>query len=834
MKKTLIVLSSVVAILVLAVLILPLVFKGKIERIVNEKIAATLNAKVSYGAYSLSLLKSFPDLNAHFSDIAVVGKADFEGDTLISLGGLSASINVKSLFKGDGILINSIATDQLLVNLIFTEDEKANWDIFIEPEATPETEAATEPEVDDMLFLLERIDVANFDLIYTDRKGNYTFSMLETSGVVNGDFEGMIATLDIQALSNAVSYVSEGVAYLEKRKVEVATSLIANFETFEFQFEADKSRLNQIPLSVKGGFAMPTDTLVFDIQFEAPELTLKQVLDLVPSAYAHYMKDLQAKGDVTLNGSLTGIMTDEIYPAMAFNFEIVNGEIKHPQLPEVLQIEKLDASLSKAQGSLDLFEFGLHRFDMVLANNPLSMKARFASLMTDPEMDVQIKGVLDFEALTKIVPIDSVVLTGMLRADAKVQGRYSDVENNRFDRFTSAGQFDLSNFKLVNSSFPEGISLSKASLTLKNQSIAVSDLKGQLGKTDFALNGSLDQVIAWFMDKGELKGRFQLNSKLLDLNQFLNQEPSQPVAEAPKQTTEPAQKPATQSEPLELPKNMHLTFNASVQKLVYSTMNITNFNGGIVLKDQVLTLTGLKMNVFGGELGMTGSVIADGRKEPDVNLALKIRDFNLPETYKDVSLMQKYMPFAAKSKGQMSSTLNLKTKISTDLKMILETLTANGTLSMNDLVLVNTSGLDNLKSLVKIDELKNIDVKDFDTAFGIVNGNLEVKPFKTELAKQPVSIGGTANLSGTLKFRIDGKLETKLLASNIQNILTAIPGGQRITTIDLGFDLLGDIQKPQVKFDNDLIKRQAMNQLKSTTPKELEDAAKNLLKKLTK
>lgn len=182
----------------------------------------------------------------------------------------------------------------------------------------------------------------------------------------------------------------------------------------------------------------------------------------------------------------------------------------------------------------------------------------------------------------------------------------------------------------------------------------------------------------------------------------------------------------------------------------------------------------------------------------------------------------------------MSSTLNLKTKISTDLKMILETLTANGTLSMNDLVLVNTSGLDNLKSLVKIDELKNIDVKDFDTAFGIVNGNLEVKPFKTELAKQPVSIGGTANLSGTLKFRIDGKLETKLLASNIQNILTAIPGGQRITSIDLGFDLLGDIQKPQVKFDNDLIKKQAINQLKSTTPKELEDAAKILLKKLTK
>ena len=73
MKKGLIIGGVVFLVLFLALLILPMLFKDRIKVIVDQQIAQSIKATVSYGDFDLSLLAGFPNLNLAVEQISLVG-----------------------------------------------------------------------------------------------------------------------------------------------------------------------------------------------------------------------------------------------------------------------------------------------------------------------------------------------------------------------------------------------------------------------------------------------------------------------------------------------------------------------------------------------------------------------------------------------------------------------------------------------------------------------------------------------------------------------------------------------------------------------------------------
>ncbi len=82
MKKVLIGVGIFLVVLVGAVVAIPFLFKDKINARVKLEINKNLNAKVDYGDFGLSLIKSFPNFSFSLDDLSVVGIGAFEGDTL--------------------------------------------------------------------------------------------------------------------------------------------------------------------------------------------------------------------------------------------------------------------------------------------------------------------------------------------------------------------------------------------------------------------------------------------------------------------------------------------------------------------------------------------------------------------------------------------------------------------------------------------------------------------------------------------------------------------------------------------------------------------------------
>ena len=64
--------------LLLAMAIVPFVFRDKIEAIVKDEINKNVNAKVDFRSVDLSLFKSFPQLNVAIEGLSVTGVDTFQ------------------------------------------------------------------------------------------------------------------------------------------------------------------------------------------------------------------------------------------------------------------------------------------------------------------------------------------------------------------------------------------------------------------------------------------------------------------------------------------------------------------------------------------------------------------------------------------------------------------------------------------------------------------------------------------------------------------------------------------------------------------------------------
>lgn len=831
MKKFLSISAIIILFLILIIALFPLLFKNRLNQALLNKLNASIDAEVSYESYHLSLFRSLPDITATFNGVAVRGKGAFEKDTLAAFDRLSVEIGLFYFIRTGEVEVNALTINESVLNLVVNEEGLANWDIAMGAEAV--VKESPESTAEEVKILLQNISVNDFSFSYHSIKDNYLFTIRHLDGKMNGSALGMKTKLDLELSTPSMNFSYDSIDYLKDAAVGLSTILNADLENYRFDFDSENSQLNGMPLHIEGGFEMPGDSMLFDMDLQIPGIDMNELLKQIPQAYQHYLTGVTADGEVSAGGTLKGIYYKEQYPAIDLGISLRNATLQYPDLPDKLNISSMDARIQKVEGPLELLTVGLHNFRMELGGNPLEMHAAMHSLFTDPAVDMQMKGKIDMASLAKVVPLGTTSMKGLLTVDAAIAGTYSALSENDFSTFQSSGNIALNDFFLANEKLPQGLEIKNAALLLQGQQLKVQGLNGRMGKSDFRLDGTIDQLISYAIDDAVLKGSFRLQSNQLDLNEFLQAyQPDEASAEGvylPADTTN-----VVSDSSFVLPANISMAFNAKVDHLYFDQMDISNFSGQVLIKNQQILLEGLKMEMLGGSLSMNGSVLANGSDKPKAALKINVDHFSLKESYRQISMVKRYMPFAAKSDGDFSSGLTVDSYLKNTMEVDLASLNAAGSFSTHQVKLVDPQFFSDLKSVIRVDQLKNLTVDDFTASFSIRNGDLSIEPFSTKLAQQPVTLSGSYNFGGTLDFKVDATLEKAILSEQINAIIAYVPGHERVKTLDVGMRIKGDAKKPTVTVDSDKIRQQVVKQLRDSSPEELQDAAKKLLRDLFK
>lgn len=738
MKKALKISAIVIGLLLLIIIALPFVFKGKIEKTVKSEINKNLNAVVTFDGVGLSLIRHFPDLTVKVKGLIVKGKDDFDTDTLASIPALSLTLDLASVFGGSNYKVKQIGLTSPRLLFKVLKDGKVNWDIM-KPSAT--TDTVSQPSA--FKVYLDKVSISDMRLVYDDAEIPTMIAFDGLTGTLSGDMTADITSLDMKAVIDDITADYDGVRYMSKTKGEISTLLNADLNTWTFTFKDGNLSLNDLKITADGFFAMPAEGYKMDIKFAAKENTFKSFLSLIPAIYAKDFKNVKTSGTMAFDGFVKGMYNDVTIPSFAVNLKIADGMFSYPGLPGTVSDINLQAAIANPDGVMDHTTVDVPRMHLNMMQSPVDITLAVRTPVSDPDINATAKGTLNLANVSKIYPLgDKTKVSGIVNADMAFKGKISAIEKGAYDQFKASGFVAVDKLVYEGAEVPQPVNISKARLDFTPAYAQLTGLAMTIGKSDLAMNGKVENYIPYVMKKSAvLKGSLTTTSNLMDINSLMTGT-----------TTPTTSKDSSSLTVIEIPGDMDLALNTSFKKLIYDTYDMSDVSGVVKVKDHTLLLEGLNLNILGGEMAMKGSYNTFDVTKPMVDMDLQIKKMDVKQTFQAFNSVQKFAPIAAKLNGVISTNLKFKGALKKDMMPELTSVSAYGLVLSDVLKLVNLNTLGKVADLLKIEKLRNPSLEKINLSFDVVNGKTTVKPMDFKLGSYKANISGTAGLDQVLNF----------------------------------------------------------------------------------
>lgn len=784
MKKFLKIVAIVVAVLLVIALVVPLALKSKVGDIVKKEAGELLTAKVDFRSLDLSLLRHFPHASVELEGLTVVCAAPFEGDTLASVGRISVVVDLMSLFGDAGYEVTKLLVDAPHLYARKLADGRVNWDVMKpsdEPVGEKEPAEADEPSA----FRLRMRDVRVSDAVvrYADDSTGMRAGVDPLDLRLSGDLSGERSDLKLVLEAQRLSYAAGGTTLLHDADLTADIVLDADLKNNRFTFSDNRIRLNAIALSLDGWVALADDRTEMDVRVNSSEVEFRDILSMVPAFYTRDFKNLTASGQLTLGAWAKGALAGDRVPAFEATLAVRDGSFKYASLPKAVTGITIDAKAANPGGTLDATTVDVPTFALTMAGNTLRCSLSAATPMSDLRFKAAAAGKVDLGAVKEVYPLgDSIVLTGVVTADLQAAGRMSDIEKERYEQIAASGKLSVEGVTATLAGLPE-VKVRRAAMSITPAALTLSELGVTVGRSDLEASGTLSNYIGYFLREGTLRGRLDIRSSLLDLNELMGS------ASAASADTGAAAAPADTAamQALVVPQNLDLALNASLKKILFQKMVLTDFTGSLTVAKGTVAMNRLTMSAFGGKAAASGSYsTAADPKRPALNLKAEITDASFATTFDQLDAVRKMVPLFEKTGGDYSMSLDLTTRLTETMDPDYATLQAKGSLRSKNIRLQNIAAFDQLAAALKNDALRRIEAKDVDIRFTIRDGRITTQPFELKMGGISLDLSGSTGLDQT----IDYTAKVKLPEGSAGGILS---------TVDVGIG--GSFSSPKITLD---------------------------------
>lgn len=802
---------SGITFLVLLILVIaaPFLFKDKLVQLVKDEANKSLNAKVDFGDFDLTLFSSFPDFRFKIQDVSVINMEPFAGDTLAYIKELSFDLNIKSVISGDKYQVNSVVIDEPKINGIVMHDGKANWDIT-KPSTDTTAAAPVDTSATKFALKLKSLEIKHATITYNDMQGNMSAILKDLNYTMSGDF-----TQDVFVLSNLLdiaetSYNMGGVGYLTKVKTHFKADLDMDMPNMKFAFKENELGLNDLGLSFDGFVAMPKEDISMDMKFAAKQTEFKSILSLIPSVYSKDFASVQTKGSLKLNGFVKGTMhsekdsTKNTYPSFDINLGIADAMFKYPSLPKSVNNINVDVHVANPKDYLDATVIDVNKFHLEMAGNPIDMWAHVKTPISDPDLAAEVKGIINLTSVKEFIPLDKGDdMSGIVKADISAAGRMSSLDRKEYDKFKMAGTLEIDKMNYKTSTLPYDVLLNVMKMNFTNQFVELSAFDAMMGKSDIKANGRIDNFMQYVFKDSLIKGSFNVQSNLMDLNQLMSSTESTATAQ-------PAAADTAAMSVAEVPGNIDFNLNANFAKVLYDNLTIDNMVGNIVVRQKKVDMTNLKLGLLGGNVLMNGYYETTNPTKPTVNMNFKVDNFDIQKTFTAFNTVQKLAPIGQYAKGMFTATLeNFKADLDQSMSPILSSLHGNGVFKTASVSVGGFPPFTKLGEALKIEQLKNLNIQNVMADYEFKDGRVNLRnPVKVKMDKIDAEITGSTGFDQTIDYNWKMDVPTELFGSQANTMVAGLLGqanaaaGTNLSVpknvkVNVGFG--GTVMKPTIK-----------------------------------
>jgi hypothetical protein len=785
------------AVLLVSFIIATFLFKDQVIRRFIQQANQKLNTPVTIGKMDVSVFERFPKLSIVFHEVNV--EDSHEGQyPLLTASKISFQLNPIEVFRGTYNVLGLTVTNGEAHLKVNAKGEN-NYTI-LKKSSSQESVA----------FNLQNVSLINCRMRFLDLQQND--DMVFYTSRLNASISSIREHYEISASGTLATerILIENLSLLEKKEFTVTANLLYDDPEKKLTIQPSELLLGKSKFTLQGSYQWK-DTNSINLSAAGKNTTLQTLLSLLPEETAGRFLLYQSTGDAYFNAQLHGQISHTKSPSLRIDFGLKNTRITHPEYAASLVETSLEGVLNIA---------ALHRpntatLSLKNINGKLQGKAFRSDLeirnFSDPDLTFVFTGELDAGSLFNFYPVKSISRpAGTIIADVSFEGKTAWLKSKSTAQQASAlGSIDLKNLSFTLGADSIAVSDLSGTLQFNKTDLALSNVAGKFGRSDFQFNGFFKNIITWILfDNQPVSVEADLQSRFLDVDQLFLLGFGKPG--------ETTKQPEYE---FRISKNLNLKFNCDVARLTYRRFKAANLKGDLLIANEKAISKNIAFDGMGGHLVFTGSLDATNPKANALSCAFLLRGIHLDsafyvfENFQQEFLMDKHL------KGQADAEVMMDVVLNQNLRMFPETLVADISATIRKGELNRFEPLKKLEGYLDDEGLNAIRFADLKNEIHIEKKTIYLPQMEVKTNVSVMQISGTHQFDQHIDYRIVTPLNNKRKI-NLEEATGAVEEMEGRSKLFL--KITGTTDDYRVQYDTDAVKRKIASDLKKEV-QELKD-----------
>ncbi len=574
----------------------------------------------------------------------------------------------------------------------------------------------------------------------------------------------------------------------------------------------------------RGHFEMENEPFDFRVLFRNPE-TIRYIdalakgrvnldnisrfvkLDAGTKLSGAILADIFAKGEMNALQHQSGNFT-----AGGF-LDIRNLFYSAPSFPQPVSNTNMLVELQNTGGVADNTTIKITRGHAEVGKDAADFNLTIRRPMTVIEFSGDVRGGFNLANVSQFTELPAgTSLAGQLNADVKFAGTKEAIDKGAYDKINTTGTASLTGLNYKSPDYPTGLSVPALTVNFTPANAQITRMEGSYLGSTFTGTANFSNLVGYALKDEPLKGNASIAVDKMNLNDWMGTAPA----------TESTPAPAN-SEPFLVPANLDILLNAKAGSVVYDKTEYKNISGQLKLANETVELKEVKTEALDGIMTFNGSYSTKtDKKNPAISLSYDVKDIDVQKAFYAFNTFQKLMPVGQFLAGKLNSQLTMTGDLNGNMMPDFTSLTGKGNLLLLEGVLKKFGPLEKLATVLQIDELKSITLKDIRNSIEFANGRVLVKPFTIKVKDIEMQIGGMHGFDQSIDYIIGMKVPRKYIGTQGNNLINGLvtqASNKGIPvklgeTVDLNIKMLGSISNPSIKTDLKAVAGDAVQDLK--------------------